>query len=47
MGWDRHKLLWDGTDKYAQWTTLQITYGKNCVAHYLLSRGYAYIRINK
>ena len=23
MGWDRHKLLWDGTDKYVPWTTLQ------------------------
>jgi len=22
MGWDRHKLLWDGTDKYIPWTTL-------------------------
>jgi len=22
MGWDRHKLLWDGTDKYVSWTTL-------------------------
>jgi len=22
MGWDRHKLLWDGTDKYVPWTTL-------------------------
>jgi len=27
MGWDRHKLLWDGngTDKYVPWTTLEIT----------------------
>jgi len=26
MGWDRHKLLWDGsgTDKYVLWTTLMI-----------------------
>jgi len=24
MGWDRHKLLWDGTDKYVPWTTLGI-----------------------
>ena len=26
MGWDRHKLLWDGngTDKYGPWTTLRI-----------------------
>jgi len=26
MGWDRHKLLWDGngTDNYVQWTTFQI-----------------------
>ena len=26
MGWDRHKLLWDGngTDKYVLWTTLVI-----------------------
>jgi len=26
MGWDRHKLLWDGdgTDKYVPWTTLSI-----------------------
>jgi len=24
MGWDRHKLLWDGTDKYVPWTTLVI-----------------------
>jgi len=23
MGWDRHKLLWDGTDKYVPWTTLK------------------------
>ena len=22
MGWDRHKLLWDGTEKYVPWTTL-------------------------
>jgi len=22
--WDRHKLLWDGTDKYVSWTTLKI-----------------------
>jgi len=22
MGWDRHKLIWDGTDKYVPWTTL-------------------------
>ena len=22
MGWDRHKLLWDGADKYVPWTTL-------------------------
>jgi len=22
MGWDRHKYLWDGTDKYIPWTTL-------------------------
>jgi len=24
VGWDRHKLLWDGngTDKYVSWTTL-------------------------
>jgi len=21
MGWDRHKLLWYGTDKYVPWTT--------------------------
>jgi len=25
MGWDRHKLLWDGTDKYVPWTTLCIS----------------------
>jgi len=27
MGWDRHKLLWDGneTDKYVPWTTLSIS----------------------
>jgi len=26
MGWDRHKLLWNGneTDKYVPWTTLII-----------------------
>ena len=24
MRWDRHKLLWDGTDKYVPWTTLAI-----------------------
>jgi len=26
MGWDRHKLLWDGngTDKYVPWTTLAV-----------------------
>jgi len=24
MGRDRHKLLWDGTDKYVPWTTLLI-----------------------
>jgi len=23
MGWDRHKLLWDGTDKHVPWTTLE------------------------
>jgi len=22
MGWDKHKLLWDGTDKYVLWITL-------------------------
>ena len=22
MGWDRHKLLWDGTEKYVPWTSL-------------------------
>ena len=21
MGWDRHKLLWDGTYEYVPWTT--------------------------
>jgi len=28
MGWDRHKLLWDGnrTDKYVPWTTLRILF---------------------
>jgi len=27
MGWDRHKLLWDGdgTDKYVLWTTLLVS----------------------
>jgi len=25
MGWYRHKLLWDWTDKHVTWTTLQIT----------------------
>jgi len=27
MGWDRHKLLWDGngTDKYVPWTNLAIS----------------------
>jgi len=25
----------------------QITFGKNCVAHYLVSIGYAFIRVNK
>ena len=24
MGWDRHKLQWDGTDEYVPWTTLMI-----------------------
>ena len=24
MGWDRHKLLWDGTDKHVPWTTLKM-----------------------
>jgi len=24
MGWDRHKLQWDGTDKYVPWTTRTI-----------------------
>ena len=24
MGWDRHKLLWDGTDKCVPWATLEI-----------------------
>jgi len=24
MGWDKHKLLWDGTDKYVPLTTLEI-----------------------
>jgi len=29
MGWDRHKLLWDGngTDKYVSWTTLDLSMG--------------------
>jgi len=32
MGWDRHKLLWDGngTDKYVPWTTLGFT----CECHF-------------
>jgi len=25
VGWDRHKLLCDGTDKYAPWTILGIS----------------------
>jgi len=28
MGQDRHKLLWDGTDKYVPWTTLLIIANK-------------------
>ena len=24
MGWDRHKLLWDGAEKYVPWTNLEI-----------------------
>jgi len=42
MGWDRHKLLWDGngTDKYVPWTTLHISHKRKaivCVSalHYL------------
>jgi len=29
MGWDRHKLLWDGngTDKYVPWKTLGLSMG--------------------
>jgi len=29
MGWDRHKLLWEGngTDKYVPWTTLSLSMG--------------------
>jgi len=29
MGWDRHKLLWDGngTDKYVPWITLGLSMG--------------------
>ena len=27
MGWDRHKLLWDGTEKYVPWTSLLNHYG--------------------
>ena len=29
MGWDRHKLLWDGnrTDKYIPWKTLGLSMG--------------------
>jgi len=32
MGWDRHKLLWDGngTNKYVPWTTLS---GLRCQDH--------------
>jgi len=32
MGWDRHKLLWDGkgTDKYVPWTTLENRKAKLC-----------------
>jgi len=26
MEWDRHKLLWDGTDKYVPWTTLTVSF---------------------
>jgi len=26
MGWDRHKLLWDGTDEYVPWTTLRYAF---------------------
>jgi len=29
MGWDRHKLLWDRTDKYVPWTTLPIAQARN------------------
>ena len=33
MGWDRHKLLWDGdgTNKYVLWTTLKI---KSNISHW-------------
>ena len=27
MGWNRHKLLWGGTDKYDPWTTLGLSMG--------------------
>ena len=35
MGWDRHKLLWDGngTDKYVPWTTLLISLEADNPAH--------------
>jgi len=26
MGWDRHKFLWDGTDKYVPWTTVALSH---------------------
>jgi len=33
MGWDRHKLLWDGngTDKYVPWTTLPLAHVQQTV----------------
>jgi len=40
MGWDRHKLLWDGngTDKYVPWTTLQISsLATTCIGQSLLT----------
>jgi len=33
MGWDRHKLLWDGIDKYVPWTTLIIAQSHFVVAN--------------
>jgi len=49
MGWDRHKLLWDGngTDKYVSWTTLYTSAWSNYFWAILQTCDYSQYTSNK